>query len=41
MTYFKTQISQFEEDPLNIKDFMTQNITFCLKDTVGIMFSHK
>ena len=26
---FKLNVKQFEQDPLNIKDFMAQNVTFC------------
>ena len=28
----KLKYSQFEQDPLNIKDFMVQNDTFCLSE---------
>ena len=32
---FKLKFSKSKQDPLNIKDFMAQNVIFCLpKDTV-------
>ena len=30
----KLKYSKFEQDPLNIKDFMAQNIIFCLPEVV-------
>ena len=32
MTYFKLKCFKYEQDPKNIKDFMPQNVTFCLPE---------
>ena len=29
---FKPKYSKFEQDPLNINDFMAQNVIFCLPE---------